>query len=180
MTTFQSWFSFACHTYPLLTRYLLQEPSWGSGRVCSSWRFAIRLSAVINERVSFLNHVEQEYQGFWMRLLGLIVRILWTQFFLFTWKTLAVSSAFSNMESKLKLPLRVFSGFTVVAFNWLLVCVGLLLKVLLNIMFHASIGRFQLELFIFITYFSTIVPFNSCVFFPISLSLLVWHFQQVL
>ena len=30
-------------------------------------------------------------------------------------------------------------------------------------MFYASMGRFQLEL-IFITYFSTVVPFNSCVF----------------
>ena len=32
--------------------------------------------------------------------------------------------------------------------------------ILLNIMFHAPMGRFQLELFIFITYLSTVVPFN--------------------
>ena len=38
-------------------------------------------------------------------------------------------------------------------------------SILLNIMFHALMGRFQLELFIFITYFSTVVPFTSCVFF---------------
>ena len=33
-------------------------------------------------------------------------------------------------------------------------------SILLNIMFHRLMGRFQLELFIFITYFSTVVPFN--------------------
>ena len=37
--------------------------------------------------------------------------------------------------------------------------------ILLNIMFHALVGIFQLELFIFITYFPTVVPFTSCVFF---------------
>ena len=31
---------------------------------------------------------------------------------------------------------------------------------LLNIMFHVPMGRFQLELFIFVTYFSTVVPLN--------------------
>ena len=35
---------------------------------------------------------------------------------------------------------------------------------LLNIMFHAPMGRFQLEFIYYITYFSTIVPSNSCVF----------------
>ena len=44
-------------------------------------------------------------------------------------------------------------------------------------MFHAPMGR--LELFIFITYFSTVVPFNV-VFFPVGLSSLMRHFQQVL
>jgi len=34
-------------------------------------------------------------------------------------------------------------------------------------MFHALMGRFQLELFIFITYFSIVVPLYSCVFFPV-------------
>ena len=37
------------------------------------------------------------------------------------------------------------------------------LSVLLN-MFHASMGRFQLELIYYFTYFSTVVPSNSCVF----------------
>ena len=41
-------------------------------------------------------------------------------------------------------------------------------------------GRFQFGLFIFITYFSTVVPFNSCVFFPVDLSSLMRHFEQVL
>ena len=36
----------------------------------------------------------------------------------------------------------------------------------------------MLELFIFITYFSTVVPF-CCVFFPVGLSSLMQHFQQV-
>ena len=55
--------------------------------------------------------------------------------------------------------------------------VGLLLKsILLNIMFHAPMGRFQLEL-IYFTYFSTVVSSNSCVF-PVGLSLLIQHFQQ--
>jgi hypothetical protein len=35
---------------------------------------------------------------------------------------------------------------------------------LLNIMFHAPMGRFQLEFIYYFTYFSTIVPSNSCVF----------------
>ena len=34
-------------------------------------------------------------------------------------------------------------------------------------MFHALMGRFQLQLFIFITYFSTVAPLTSCVFFPV-------------
>ena len=37
-------------------------------------------------------------------------------------------------------------------------------SVLLNIMFHALMGKFQLELFIFITYFSTVFPFNKLCF----------------
>jgi hypothetical protein len=37
-----------------------------------------------------------------------------------------------------------------------------IVPILLNIMFHAVIGRFQLELVIFITYFSTVIPFSSC------------------
>ena len=47
-------------------------------------------------------------------------------------------------------------------------------------MFHALMGRFQLELFIFITYFSTVVPITSYVFFPVGLLSLTQHFQQVL
>ena len=31
-------------------------------------------------------------------------------------------------------------------------------------MFHAPMGRFQLELIYYFTYFSTVVPSNSCVF----------------
>ena len=46
-----------------------------------------------------------------------------------------------------------------------------------NIMFHAPMGRFQLELFIFITYFSIIIPFNV-VFFPVGLSSLMRHFKH--
>ena len=38
------------------------------------------------------------------------------------------------------------------------------LLILLNIMFHAPMGRFQLELIYYFTYFSTVVPSNSCVF----------------
>jgi hypothetical protein len=30
-------------------------------------------------------------------------------------------------------------------------------------------GRFQLELFIFITYFSIVIPISSCDFFPVRL-----------
>ena len=37
------------------------------------------------------------------------------------------------------------------------------LRILLNVMFHARMGRFQLELIYFITYFSTVVPFIRCV-----------------
>ena len=38
------------------------------------------------------------------------------------------------------------------------------LSILLNIMFHAPMGRFQLELIYYFTYFSTVVPSNICVF----------------
>ena len=37
-------------------------------------------------------------------------------------------------------------------------------SILLNIMFHAPIGRFQLELMYYFTYFSTVNPSNSCMF----------------
>ena len=56
----------------------------------------------------------------------------------------------------------------------------LLSKILLIIMFHAMMGRFQLELSILITYFSAVIPLNSSVFFPVGLSSLTRHFQQVL
>ena len=36
--------------------------------------------------------------------------------------------------------------------------------ILLNIMFHAPMGRFQLELFIFITNFPTVIPFKHTAF----------------
>ena len=38
------------------------------------------------------------------------------------------------------------------------------LFILLNIMFHAPMGSFQLELIYYFTYFSTVVPSNICVF----------------
>ena len=53
-------------------------------------------------------------------------------------------------------------------------------SILLHIMFHELMARFQLELFIFITYFSTVIPIASCFFFPVGLSSLTRHFQQVL
>ena len=46
------------------------------------------------------------------------------------------------------------------------------LSKLLN-MFHAPMGRFQLELVIFVTYFSTVVPLSTCAFFPVVLPLFV-------
>ena len=45
-------------------------------------------------------------------------------------------------------------------------------------MFHTPIGRFQLELIIFIANFSTVVPFNSCVSFPVGFSSSMRHFQK--
>ena len=45
-------------------------------------------------------------------------------------------------------------------------------------MFNALMGRFHLELFILITYFSIVVPLNSYVFFPVGLLSLMRHFQQ--
>ena len=41
---------------------------------------------------------------------------------------------------------------------------ALTVEILLNIIFHALMERFQLELFIFITYFSTVVPLTNCFF----------------
>ena len=37
--------------------------------------------------------------------------------------------------------------------------------------------RCLIELFIFITYFSTVVPLTSCVFFPVGFSSLTRHFS---
>ena len=53
-------------------------------------------------------------------------------------------------------------------------------SVFLNNMFHALVGRFKLELFMFITYFPTVIPLTSIVFFPVGLSSLTRLFQQVL
>ena len=47
---------------------------------------------------------------------------------------------------------------------------GIRITILLNSIIHKLIGRFQLELFILINYFSTVVPLISCVFFPVGLS----------
>ena len=49
-----------------------------------------------------------------------------------------------------------------------------LYKFVCTFRYHVSCtdGKIQLELFIFITYFSTVVPLTSCVFFPVGLSLL--------
>ena len=44
----------------------------------------------------------------------------------------------------------------------------------------ATVAKEHSRLFIFITYFSTVVPLTSCVFFPIGLSSLLRHYQQVL
>ena len=38
------------------------------------------------------------------------------------------------------------------------------LSILLNIMFYAPMGRFQLDLIYYFTYFSTVVPSKICVF----------------
>ena len=40
-------------------------------------------------------------------------------------------------------------------------------------MFRALMGRFQLELFIYIIYISTVVPLTSYFFFPVGLSSLI-------
>jgi hypothetical protein len=52
--------------------------------------------------------------------------------------------------------------------------------ILLNIMFHAAMGRFQLELIYYFTYFSmSSHPIVVC-FLPVGLSSLIRHFQEVL
>ena len=47
-------------------------------------------------------------------------------------------------------------------------------------MFRALMGKFQLQLFIFIAYFSIVVPLNSCIFLPVGLLSLTRNFKQVL
>ena len=46
-------------------------------------------------------------------------------------------------------------------------------------MFHTPMGRFQLELIYYFTYFSTVVPSNIGCFYPVGLSFLI-RFQKVL
>ena len=53
-------------------------------------------------------------------------------------------------------------------------------RILLNIMFHAPTGRFQLELINYFTYFSPSSHPTLVCFFPVGLLLLIQHFQQVL
>ena len=91
-------------------------------------------------------------------------------------KKLCISLAYyltPSEENSLKLGVRFEDGNELVLKNMEKVntyhcCTSSLLdlSILLNIMFLALIGRFQLELFILITYFSTIIFINSCVFFP--------------
>ena len=38
----------------------------------------------------------------------------------------------------------------------------ILISILLNIMFHAPMGRFRLEVIDYFTYFSTVIPSNIC------------------
>ena len=52
--------------------------------------------------------------------------------------------------------------------------------VLVNIMFHAPMGRFQLELINCFTYFSPSSHLTVVYLFPVGLSSLIRHFQQVL
>jgi hypothetical protein len=53
-------------------------------------------------------------------------------------------------------------------------------SILLYIMFHAPMGRFQLELIYYFTYFSPSSHLTLACFFPIGLSVLIQHCQQVL
>ena len=57
---------------------------------------------------------------------------------------------------------------------------SMLVSILLNIMFHTPMGRFQLELIYYFTYFSPSSHPALVCFFPVGLSLLIQHFQQVL
>ena len=52
------------------------------------------------------------------------------------------------------------------------------LSILLNIVFHAPMGRFQLELIYYFTYFSPSSHSALVCFFPVGLSFLIQHFQQ--
>ena len=45
-------------------------------------------------------------------------------------------------------------------------------------MFHAPMGRFQLELIYYFTYFSPLSHLTLVRFFPVGLSLLIQHFEQ--
>ena len=47
-------------------------------------------------------------------------------------------------------------------------------------MFHAPMGRFQLELIYYFAYFSSLSHPRVVCFFPVGLLLLIQHFQQVL
>ena len=51
--------------------------------------------------------------------------------------------------------------------------------ILSNIMFHAPMGKFQLELIYYLSIFHR-RPIQKLCFFPVGLSLLIQHFQRVL
>ena len=59
-------------------------------------------------------------------------------------------------------------------------CISRHLSVLLNIMFHAPMGRLQSELIYYFTYFLPSSQPTLVCFFPVGLSLLIQHFQQTL
>ena len=57
----------------------------------------------------------------------------------------------------------------------------MILLILLNIMFHALMGRFQLELiYYFLPIFPPLSHPTAVCFFPVGLLSLIRHFQQVL
>jgi hypothetical protein len=56
----------------------------------------------------------------------------------------------------------------------------MMLMIILNIKFHAPMGRFQLELISYFTYFSPSSHSTIVCFYPVGFSSLIRHFQQVL
>ena len=89
----------------------------------------------------------------------------WKTFSPCFYPTINNSSNHQNMHSFLNLSTHTsINNAPILQSMYTSITLNIAVLILLNIMLHALMGRFQLELIYYFTYFSTVVPSNICVF----------------